>query len=200
MGYSTRFETLDITFFNQLGVNITDITQTQITQILDGMKKYDIVKVSEATMYLADLIVESNYFKVLELEPDNTYINKLGNTEKEDITKYTGRGYIKLIGKQNYKSAEESLKLKLIDTPSLASVKENAAIISAWWWSQGNPHTKEIKQTASIGSYTAFQRTMSLITCYDKDSKNCRTVNLINKENVWFKMLDLLEISSTTNL
>lgn len=200
MGYSTRFETLDITFFNQLGVNITDITQTQITQILDGMKKYDIVKVSEATMYLADLIVESNYFKVLELEPDNTYINKLGNTEKEDITKYKGRGYIKLIGKQNYELAEKSLNIKLIDTPDLASTKENSAIISAWWWSQGNPHIKEIKDTSSLGSYTAFQRTMSLITCYDKDSKNCRTINLINKENVWFKMLDLLEISSTTNL
>lgn len=200
MGYSNRFETLDVTFFNQLGININDISQEQITQIVNGMKKYGITKVSESTMYLADLIIESNYFKVLELEPDNVYLNKLGNTEKDDITKYKGRGYIKLIGKQNYDLAEKSLNLKLIETPSLASKKENAAIISPWWWSEGNPHSKEIKQTASKGSYTSFQRTMSLITCYDKDSKNCRSINSNNKENIWFKMLDLLEISSTTNL
>ncbi len=200
MGYSTRFENIDVILYNQLGVNINDINKEQINDIFDAMKKYNITKVSEATMYLADLLIESNYFKVFELEPDDKYTNKLGNTEKDDITKYKGRGYIKLIGKQNYDLASKALNIDLINKPELASDRKNASIISAWWWSQGNPHVKEIKQTASIGSYTAFQRTMSLITCYDKDSKNCRSINIKNKEDVWFKILDILEISSTTNI
>lgn len=58
----------------------------------------------------------------------------LGNTKVGDGTKYKGRGYIQLTGRDNYKRAGAALGLPLEQKPELVEKPEVAAKVAVWFW------------------------------------------------------------------
>jgi len=62
-----------------------------------------------------------------------------GNDEPGDGWKYHGRGYIQLIGKENYRAAGAALALDLVRRPELAADPQNASKIAVWYWENRVP-------------------------------------------------------------
>jgi putative chitinase len=67
------------------------------------------------------------------------YGGRLGNDEPGDGWKYHGRGYVPLIGKDNYRAAGEALDLDLVRQPDLAADPQHASKIAAWYWEKQVP-------------------------------------------------------------
>lgn len=63
----------------------------------------------------------------------------LGNTAPGDGSKYCGRGFVQITGKDNYKRFGNAIALpQLVDEPELALVPENAAKILARYFIEHN--------------------------------------------------------------
>jgi putative chitinase len=58
----------------------------------------------------------------------------LGNTQPGDGTRYKGRGYIHLTGRDNYARAGRDLRLPLARRPELVSRPDIATRTSVWYW------------------------------------------------------------------
>ena len=78
----------------------------------------------------------------------------LGNTTDGDGSRYVGRGYIQLTGKDAYTRAGTALKLDLVNHPELAEDKANALRIALWFWGNrqvGPPARKgEVRSVTKI--------------------------------------------------
>ena len=62
------------------------------------------------------------------------YGGRMGNDAPGDALKYHGRGYLPLVGKENYERAGKPLDLDLVNHPELAAQPEHAGRIAVWQW------------------------------------------------------------------
>jgi predicted chitinase len=59
---------------------------------------------------------------------------QLGNTKVGDGSRYAGRGFIQLTGRDNYKRAGEALGLPLEQHPEMVENPMTAAKVAVWFW------------------------------------------------------------------
>nr|WP_258014127.1 XVIPCD domain-containing protein [Stenotrophomonas maltophilia] len=62
------------------------------------------------------------------------YGGRMGNDAPGEALKYHGRGYLPLVGKENYERAGKALDLDLVNQPELAAQPEHAGRIAVWQW------------------------------------------------------------------
>jgi predicted chitinase len=75
----------------------------------------------------------------------------LGNVKPGDGVRYAGRGFIQLTGRDNYRQAEQALKLPLLKQPQLAARPDIAAKIAVWYWkTRVRPHVTDFTDTAAV--------------------------------------------------
>ena len=91
---------------------------------------------------------------------------KLGNTEAGDGSKYRGRGYIQLTGKNNYRDIGKDIGLDLVANPDLMLDPEVAKKASVAWWKR-NVRSKE-------PNYTDTKRIAKLVNGGDEGLKDRR--------------------------
>lgn len=70
-----------------------------------------------------------------------------GNVNPGDGHTFIGRGYIQLTWRANYKAAGEFIGQDLIGKPALAADPQNAAKITAWFWTQSACNRKATADT-----------------------------------------------------
>ncbi|GAB7529383.1 glycoside hydrolase family 19 protein [Pseudomonas sp. 3A(2025)] len=64
------------------------------------------------------------------------YGSRMGNTQPGDGWRFRGRAVLQITGRDNYRVAGTALGLPLEREPELLEQPEQAALASAWWWSQ----------------------------------------------------------------
>lgn len=76
------------------------------------------------------------YHRQPEKIANRVYANRMGNGDEEsgDGWRYRGRGLIQLTGKDNYRAAGLSLNADFINEPQLVAMRDNAALVAAWYW------------------------------------------------------------------
>ncbi len=75
----------------------------------------------------------------------------LGNKHAGDGYKYRGRGYIQLTGRDNYRQAEEALKLPLLKHPDLLEDPKVAAQVAVWFWNKRvRPKVGDFSDTRTV--------------------------------------------------
>lgn len=126
----TQFERIvPYTPYKRLELILPNLNQT--------MKKYGIVTDLRVTHFLTQLIIESNYFKLIQ-EPGTgkEYENDagLGNTSLGDGRRFISRGYIKILGKKAYSEYKEFSKVDIIGYPYYSTIPRVAMDISGWLW------------------------------------------------------------------
>jgi putative chitinase len=62
----------------------------------------------------------------------------LGNTLPGDGERFKGRGYIQIVGRNNYSNAGNSLGLDLLSKPELLEEPRNAWRAAGWYWRKTN--------------------------------------------------------------
>lgn len=102
-------------------------------------KKYDISNPYRVAHFLTQVLVESNFFRLIQ-EPGSgaEYEGILGNTERGDGRKYIGRGYIKILGKRAYQEYQKVSNLDVVNYPHYATTPRVAMDIAGWVWSRLN--------------------------------------------------------------
>ena len=84
------------------------------------------------------------------------YANENGNgpAASGDGYNFRGQGLIQLTGRSNYSLATMGTNLDLLDHPELLQIPANAALVSAWFWSNGNLNAlADGKQFTAISKY-----------------------------------------------
>jgi predicted chitinase len=75
----------------------------------------------------------------------------LGNKNIGDGEKYHGRGFIQLTGRDNYRMAQQALKIPLLQQPELAERPDVAAKIAVWYWNtRVKPHIQNFNDTKAV--------------------------------------------------
>lgn len=75
----------------------------------------------------------------------------LGNKQVGDGEKYHGRGFIQLTGRDNYRMAQQALKIPLLQRPELAERPDVAAKIAVWYWNtRVKPHIQNFNDTKAV--------------------------------------------------
>lgn len=75
----------------------------------------------------------------------------LGNKNVGDGEKYHGRGFIQLTGRDNYRMAQQALKIPLLQQPELAERPDVAAKIAVWYWqTRVKPHIQNFNDTKAV--------------------------------------------------
>lgn len=104
-------------------------------------KKYEINNPYRVAHFLTQLIVESNYFRIIQ-EPGNGHeyegVLGLGNTEKGDGRRFIGRGYLKLFGRASYEEYKKFSQVDIVAYPHYATTPKVAMDIAGWLWSRLN--------------------------------------------------------------
>ena len=79
---------------------------------------------------------------------------KLGNTEAGDGSKYRGRGYIQLTGRNNYRDIGKDIGLDLVANPDLMLDPEIAKKASVAWWKRNvrskDPNYTDTKEVTKL--------------------------------------------------
>jgi putative chitinase len=114
---------------------------TWLAPITDAMTEFAINTPARQAAFLAQIGHESGGLKwTRELwGPTPAQLRyqgrvDLGNTHPGDGSKYRGRGFIQITGRNNYAEAGEALHLDLIDHPEILEDPEMCAVSAAWWW------------------------------------------------------------------
>lgn len=89
---------------------------------------------------------------------NTAYANENGNGDvaSGDGWKYRGQGLIELTGSANYALATVGTDLDLVNHPELLQVPENAALVSAWFWSNNN-----LNALADSRQFTAISKVVN---------------------------------------
>lgn len=75
----------------------------------------------------------------------------LGNKHVGDGEKYHGRGFIQLTGRDNYRMAQNALKIPLLQQPELAERPDIAAKIAVWYWqTRVKPYINNFNDTKAV--------------------------------------------------
>lgn len=110
-----------------------------LPNLLYTLNKYDINSNLKVAHFLTQLIVQSNYFRYIqELGSGIEYDGELslGNTEKGDGRKFIGRGYFKIIGRDQYLEYKKHSGIDVISYPHYVTTPKVAMDISGWLWSK----------------------------------------------------------------
>jgi putative chitinase len=101
------------------------------------LKKYEIDQNLRIAHFLAQVLIESNYFRYIQdLESGLRYegSESLGNTQKGDGRKFIGRGYIKLLGRKAYEEYKKHSGIDVITYPHYVTTPRVAMDIAGWIW------------------------------------------------------------------
>ena len=80
---------------------------------------------------------KESYFLQYDIQgKDPIRARNYGNTSPGDGSKYRGRGFLQLTWKSNYRNCGKYIKKDLENNPELASQKEIAALIIAWYFNK----------------------------------------------------------------
>lgn len=64
------------------------------------------------------------------------YANRMGNGDEKSMDgwKYSGKGFIQITGKENYKKLSESTSIDFLNHPELLLEEANSLIAALWYW------------------------------------------------------------------
>jgi len=106
-----------------------------------------------------------------DLIADVIYKNRLGNISGNDGSKYIGRGLIKAIGYNRYRTIGFHLGLNLVDNPELLEIPENAVKSSLLQWKylglDGFAANRDVRSAVSSIDKSG-SRLLQTISKYDK--------------------------------
>jgi putative chitinase len=101
--------------------------------------KYGIITPSRIAHFLTQLLVETNYFRIIQ-EPGSGAeyegVVALGNIEKGDGRRYIGRGYFKLVGRKAYQEYKEFSGLDIVAYPHYVTTPRVSLDIAGWLWTR----------------------------------------------------------------
>lgn len=103
------------------------------------LQKYEITSNLRISHFLAQVLVESNYFRYIQdLESGMRYEGNLslGNTEPGDGRRFIGRGYLKILGRKAYTEYAKASKIDIVSAPHFVTTPRVAMDISGWIWSK----------------------------------------------------------------
>ena len=103
------------------------------------LEKYDINTNLRISHFLAQLLVESNYFRYIqELGTGIAYEGEasLGNNQRGDGRRFIGRGYFKLVGRTAYEEYKKHSGIDVIMYPHYVTTPKIAMDISGFLWSK----------------------------------------------------------------
>jgi predicted chitinase len=90
-----------------------------------------------------DVVLEAARQEALAGKPDRLaelmYGGRMGNTNPGDALNFSGKGYIQLTGKDNYRDMGKRIGVDLVANPELAATPENAAKIAIEFWKANVP-------------------------------------------------------------
>lgn len=100
-------------------------------------EKYFIGNQYRIAHFLTQLIVESNYFRLIqELGTGKEYEGLLGNTTAGDGRRYIGRGYLKIRGKTAYEEYKAFSSIDVASYPHFVTTPKVAMDIAGWIWAK----------------------------------------------------------------
>jgi len=116
-----------------------DFTDSFINELNDCLEKYEINNSLRICHFLAQVCHESlNFHYTEELASGAAYEGRsdLGNIYKGDGTRFKGRGYLMITGRENYRKLSQDLDFNFVNKPDWLE-KECYAISSAgWFWNK----------------------------------------------------------------
>ncbi len=126
---------------NQLEEAVPFIHYKRLELILPSLNytlnKYNINSITRVAHFLTQLIIESNYFRhIQELGVGEEYelSEVLGNTERGDGRRFISRGYIKILGRNQYTAYKEFSNIDIVGYPHYVTTPKVAMDISGWIW------------------------------------------------------------------
>ncbi len=77
-----------------------------------------------------------NYAHKPQIIASRVYANRMGNgnEQSKDGWKYSGKGFIQITGKDNYKKLSESTNIDFLNHPELLLEEVNSLIAALWYW------------------------------------------------------------------
>lgn len=90
--------------------------------------------------YFKDLATAKQFERKPDAIADKVYGGRMGNTEPNDGSKYKGRGYIQLTGKQNYSAFDKVVDEDILANPELVATKY-PMLSAAWFWNSRSLNT-----------------------------------------------------------
>lgn len=75
------------------------------------------------------------------------YANRMGNGDEksQEGWKYSGKGFIQITGKDNYRRLTESTKIDFLNHPELLLIEANSLIAALWYWNKNKINTSADK-------------------------------------------------------
>jgi putative chitinase len=90
--------------------------------------------------YFPTLEIANQYARNPEKIANKVYGSRMGNGNEisGEGFKYSGKGYIQITGKNNYKLITEDLKVDFINNPKLLETPKYALESACWFWNKNN--------------------------------------------------------------
>ena len=119
-----------------------------VSALNTAMNHYQIVGLKRLAAFIAQIGHESGHLKYVKeiwgpTKAQAKYEGRadLGNTVKDDGSRYRGRGLIQITGRANYEACGEALALDLINQPELLEKPQHACMSAAWFWASRGLNT-----------------------------------------------------------
>ena len=89
--------------------------------------------------YFKDIETANKYARKQDAIANRVYASRMGNGDEAsgDGSKFKGRGYIQLTGRQNYTAFDKFVDENIIDNPELVATKY-PMLSAAWFWNSRN--------------------------------------------------------------
>ncbi|CAF1282065.1 unnamed protein product, partial [Didymodactylos carnosus] len=126
-----------------------------LKNINDAMSEGSINACARKAAFIAQIAHESGELVYMEeLATGQAYEGRkdLGNTQKGDGKRFTGRGPIQLTGRANYIAAGKALGLDLVNHPEKVKTPEVGFRTSVWFWT-----THKLNVLADKKTLTSFR-------------------------------------------
>lgn len=108
---------------------------------------------------------------------DIAYGNRLGNKDPNDGSKYKGRGYIQVTGKDNYRQVEIDTGMPAVSQPELLETPEGALLSAIAWWNR-NIHTKQ-PNFSNVEAVTKLVNGTAMLGLEDRKKKYDKWIKII---------------------
>jgi len=90
-------------------------------------------------------------FKKYDISFNPSKAKRLGNVNPGDGNRYSGRGFIQLTGRENYRRAGEALNLPLEQHPELVERPDIAAKVAVWYWqNRVQPNVSDFRNVSQV--------------------------------------------------
>jgi putative chitinase len=126
--------------------------------------------VQENLNYSAERLIQifPKYFKTLEqsktfehhpqMIANRVYANRMGNGDEAsgDGFKYSGKGFIQITGKDNYKALSTATKVDYVTHPEKLLEEPDSMLSALWYWS-----SKRLNKHADLDDITAITKAIN---------------------------------------